>query len=176
LQRWADCDLYVPFEYTAGKSNVVIALDASGNDSSWNEFRYSVYAVGQLVQSTDMDGDGMADTWEVASFNNLVSCAPGADPDTDGFCNRDEYICLTDPRDLESYFSIKRTESGAGDGYEFYVSTATARTYQVVFSTNLASGIWQEAATVAGDGGDLVLPGTNLIGNAVFYRVNVRPD
>jgi len=105
---------------------VVITVDASGNDSSWNEFRYSVYAVGQLVQSTDMDGDGMADTWEVASFNNLVSCAPGADPDTDGFCNRDEYICLTDPRDLESYFSIKRTESGAGDGYEFYVSTETA--------------------------------------------------
>lgn len=176
LQRWADCELYIPFEFTAGKTNINLRFDVAGRGASWNEYNYSVYAIDPLTRNIDMDADGIMDTWEVAYFNNLVSCDADGDADEDGFSNRDEYICLTDPRDEASLFLIERADVPLNGHDEYRFSTATSRVYKVMCSTNLITGFWQEFATVPGSGDYVFLTSTNMQGNTLFYRVNVLTE
>jgi hypothetical protein len=50
---------------------------------------------------TDSDGDGLADTWEIAHFGNLAQTAAG-DPDGDGYSNLAEFNAGTDPMNAAS--------------------------------------------------------------------------
>ena len=50
------------------------------------------------VISTDSDGDGLADTWEIAHFGNIVDYTGTDDPDGDGANNEAEETAGTDPQ------------------------------------------------------------------------------
>jgi hypothetical protein len=51
--------------------------------------------------AADSDGDGLADSWEIASFGNLGQTAAG-DPDNDGVSNGDEFRRGSDPNYAEA--------------------------------------------------------------------------
>src|SRR5262249_18369015 len=48
-------------------------------------------------QTSDSDGDGLDDAWELANFGNLDSTASD-DPDNDGLSNLSEFLAGTDPK------------------------------------------------------------------------------
>ncbi|HOW66732.1 MAG TPA: lamin tail domain-containing protein [Candidatus Paceibacterota bacterium] len=51
------------------------------------------------IETSDQDGDGMPDSWELAhSFNPQDSSDALLDTDLDGLDNYEEYLCGTDPR------------------------------------------------------------------------------
>jgi hypothetical protein len=50
----------------------------------------------------DDDSDGLHDAWEVAHFGATGACAPGEDPDGDGWSNLEEFAAGTDPTDAAS--------------------------------------------------------------------------
>ena len=65
----------------------VESLTYPGSDSRW------FLRVEKIADPLDIDGDGMADSWELAHFPSLTLAAilPGADADGDGVSNLLEY-------------------------------------------------------------------------------------
>ena len=172
-QRWSDCDLYIPYDFTAGKSTISLKVEVSTNYANWNEYGYTVYAVHPLNESGDMDEDGMPDEWEVQFFNNVKTAVFDDDEDGDGFSNGQEYICLTDPRDDQSLFKIETSDSVAGD-YSFMIHTVTGRHYEIKYCTNLSDDAWLELAAVPGSGFDFIFSVMDESISSIFFRANVR--
>ncbi len=79
------------------------AISAFGEDDAGE-----LYAVGlgngtiYKITGIDSDADGLPDWWELAYFGNTTAAAPGADADTDGATNLQEYQAGTDPRSAAS--------------------------------------------------------------------------
>ena len=57
------------------------------------------FAVVEEVDGDDRDGNGLPDAWERWHFLQDGGTDPLADPDGDGFTNRDEWLSNTDPLD-----------------------------------------------------------------------------
>jgi hypothetical protein len=88
----------------------------------------------------DFDGDGMPDEWEIANGTDPLTADATADPDGDGFVNRDEYRAGTNPHDATSYLKLDvRWENG-----QVVLSFAAKpnRVYQVLFKDTLEPGTW----------------------------------
>lgn len=139
-KRWRDSEFCIPWEYTAGKTNLNIRISATNGD--WNEYRYQVYSVVPLHASPDMDADGMPDQWEGVYFANIRSALPGQDGDADGYSNLEEYIFGSDPLREQSVF---RTEafvvSDAGSTcWVLKWPSIPGRVYSICWSSNLMNG------------------------------------
>jgi hypothetical protein len=171
VQRWVDCEFYVPYQYTAGKDSLLVRFETSPGEGTWSEYAYSVYAVSQMGLQFDMDVDGIADQWETSYFSNLTDCESDDDLDEDGFSNHDEYICLTHPRDDTSFFSLR---PAVGEDYLLSFPTALSRSYDVYCTTNLAAGSWQRLFEISGTGEEYAVTVPENDDNACFYRVSVR--
>lgn len=50
-----------------------------------------------ILPSTDTDGDGLPDWWELQYFDSRTGAQPHDDPDGDGMTNLEEYLAGTDP-------------------------------------------------------------------------------
>jgi len=120
--------------------------------------------------STDVDGDGLPDAWELAFFGNLGQNGNG-DPDGDGRSHLAEYLAGSNPALADSGLFLDIAQSNGqiivsffgrraqGPGYE-----GRFRYYDLQSSTNLADGLW------------FGVPGyTNLLGNnlTIIYQTPV---
>jgi len=166
-QRWNEAEFLIPFELTAGKTNLRIRIqrDLDGTNS-WNEYRYKVYCLKPLDHSEDVDGDGLPDEWEILYFNNVGAAVPSADVDEDGVGTGEEYIAGTSPIDAGSIFELTQNNGN----FEFFA--VSNRTYQVWFRTNLVEGAWQSVTNFQGSETIFSIePSEAPVG---FYRAEVQ--
>jgi len=79
------------------------AISAFGEDEAGE-----LYAAGlgngtiYKIAPLDSDADGLPDWWEFAYFGSTTVAAPGADADSDGATNLQEYQAGTDPLSAQS--------------------------------------------------------------------------
>ncbi len=169
-QRWYESDFHIRPMFTAGKSNLHIQIVREADGAAiWNEYRYQAFRVLPLSSPTDVDQDGLPDAWEVSFFNHIGLADPEGDDDGDGYLTMDEFTALSSPVDSNSYFQIEKEPD-----YGFAYYAHAGRLYNVLVSTNLVRGEWQNSVDVAGDDSYHYLEwrGTNE-----YYKVQVRkPD
>jgi hypothetical protein len=67
----------------------------------------------------DIDGDGLADAWEITHFGNIAAQDAGGDPDNDHATNEEEETAGTDPSGTDGFTSFPDSEpDGLSDGWE----------------------------------------------------------
>ena len=94
------------------------------------------FAIVEELDPQDLDGNGLPDAWERRHFMQNGGVDPKADPDGDGFSNREEYLSGTDPNDAGSPLYL--SDFGAS-GSEVSISWKglAGRTYRVYSSETL---------------------------------------
>jgi hypothetical protein len=129
-----------------------------------------------LSSTTDSDGDGLPDWWEIAHGLNPNSSggANGAngDPDGDGQGNLQEFIAGTDPRDGNDYLRI----GFAGVNrilamLEF--NAVGGRTYSVLYSDDSPAGPWHKLADApaSANSAHAIISDNNPAAGKRFYRL-----
>jgi len=141
-----------------------------------------VVCLGFSGTPTDLDGDGMADTWESEVLGSVTN-RPHEDSDGDGSSNLDEYLAGTDGLDPNEAARITldlcdgapvltcATRSVEGTGYDEGLS----RRYTLESRTNLLEGTWEPVAGFTdrvGNGADIVHT-NEAPDTAGFFRVRV---
>lgn len=142
--------------------------DSDSNNNGWSDARE--VSKGWNPASTDSDGDGMANEWELQhGFDPHDNLEAAWDLDGDGYDSLAEHIALTDPADMQDYFVI----NGVGEAV-VAVDAKAGRTYTLLACTNLVSNVWNPVDTqTASADGPLVLTDTNDFETAV-YKVEVE--
>ena len=105
---------------------------------------------GTVVSSTDADGDGLPDDWEVFYFGSLSQDAQ-EDSDSDGISNLNEYLAGTDPTDAASGLRILDIRQEATGTVVLRFPFAASRTYSVESSSDLKSWSQKEEHEVSYD-------------------------
>lgn len=123
--------------------------------------------------TTDQDGDGMIDAWELAhGLNSLDPADAGLDSDADGMVNYEEFISGTDPRDRNSRLSLEWTRGSHGEG-AIRFGAAPNRSYLLQYRETM-EGSWVNFTNVPASAVSRMVEvpgvkGTN--GSARFYRL-----
>ncbi|WP_300668612.1 thrombospondin type 3 repeat-containing protein [Desulfoluna sp.] len=99
--------------YAAGGETIPVLLAADATQAAESPAAYPVIidskASGALIENghlsfdpetSDRDGDGMDDAWEIAHFGNTTTAGIDTDSDGDGICDRDEYQNGSNPGDI----------------------------------------------------------------------------
>lgn len=102
----------------------------------------------------------------IAGFPTITDASETADPDGDGWSNRNEWIAGTDPTSQVSKFSTT-VNPDLGIGF----TRIPGRTYAVDTSVNLTD--WTLHATVPDGSGSVSLPAPDPPGAIRFYRVRI---
>lgn len=110
----------------------------------------SLICLGLRGAPTDVDGDGMADTWEQTRLTNGMASAESDDNDNDGLSNGEEYTLGTDPEDETSKWNVSFIFTNGSYAIVFPAITANgtgynedgARYYTIESRSNLLSGSW----------------------------------
>jgi hypothetical protein len=172
-KRWRDSEFYIPWGYTAGKTNLNICI--SSTNGNWNEYGYQIYSVLPLQPSADLDADGMPDQWEGLYFANIRAVLPGQDDDADGYNNYDEYISGSDPLIRESVFRIEASSlSETGTTYRVLRwPSIPGRVYSVYWSSNLMNG-FQVLKDNAPWVENVFTDAVHRVGDKGFYRIKVH--
>jgi len=137
------------------------------------------YAEALPAGEGDIDGDGLADSWEMGQFGSLgvSSGGPGEDWDRDGASDLDEFRAGTDPKDPSSFLGFATApELLAGGDIRLSWSAVAGKTYRIIATDDLVAGTWTEVlagipATVPVTTRDVVPP---LSAPTQFYRVEVE--
>lgn len=105
------------------------ATTLAGDDDSDTFSNLDEYLAGTdpnniLVTPDDMDGDGLADAWEIQYFTNITAQNGSGDPDGDGLTNEQEETASSNPNDDEDgllaawenfFFGSTTTQNGTDD-------------------------------------------------------------
>jgi autotransporter-associated beta strand protein len=145
-------------ETTSGFNPAAIVVDAAG------------FAPGGGVWAVRLSGATLElvftpagyPAW-IAGFPAIADPAPEADPDGDGWNNRDEWVAGTDPTNPASRFTTTVTTAGLA------FTRSAGRTYIVESSADL--GGWSPHATAPPGTGAVLVPHPVPAGAARFYRV-----
>ncbi len=99
--------------------------------------------------SSDADGDGIPDDWELANgLNPTDSRDADADADGDGRSNRSEYRAGTNPMSAASRLELRVVPVGTNQLQLLFNATAF-RSYSVQYRDDLGSGNWLRVSDVS---------------------------
>ncbi|MGI6300431.1 MAG: PKD domain-containing protein [Verrucomicrobiota bacterium] len=106
------------------------------------------YSVSDQVQVTVTSTDPFTQ-WMLTHFSSEELADPDlggsdADPDGDGFTNREEFLANTNPRDPNSrleFFEIE-LESASETALALRFEAAPDRSYSILYTEDLAGGVW----------------------------------
>jgi hypothetical protein len=121
-----------------GRVSVAIMDPVASNNSAT-----SVVKVNPI---TDMDGDGMPNSWEYAHDLDPFVDDAALDDDCDGMSNIQEYWAGTHPRDARSFLRLWCISADAGQVILQFPS-AEQRSYDLLSTTNVSGGTWSVVAT-----------------------------
>jgi autotransporter-associated beta strand protein len=135
------------------------------------------------VVNGDLDGDGMADSFEQGiiaanpadGINTINDVLPQADFDGDGTNNLTEFRLGLDPTNANSRFFITSTDGDLSDGYTVNWQGKAGVTFKVERSSSLASGQWSVIHTVTpGADGPLNFTDPHPVpAPRAFYRITL---
>jgi hypothetical protein len=115
------------------------------------------------IGSTDSDGDGMDDEWEVAYFGNLARDGTG-DFDGDGQTDLAEFLAGTDPTNTGSILRVVSLTSPAGGATTIYWSSVPGKSYRVQYKNEVDDANWTD------------LPGTVVASNTASSKEDPAPS
>jgi len=117
----------------------------------------------------DSVGDGVPDSWR--SYYGVSNDA--ADLDGSGFTNLQDYLAGTNPNDASSRFAVQGAGVNGG-GFTISWQSQPGLIYQVQYTSDLSSGVWQTVTpSFNGTGGVLNWTDTGAVSGTKFYRVNI---
>ena len=129
------------------------------------------------ANTTDLDGDGMPDAWELLYYGSMTNMTATTDSDNDHFLDADEYVAGTDPKSGTSALRLAPPASADTSGCPVISwSSVTGKVYNVFRSTNLPGGFSEHVFTnvpatpVLNVKTDLTASGNS----PYFYRVRVQ--
>ncbi|MCU0794919.1 MAG: autotransporter-associated beta strand repeat-containing protein [Akkermansiaceae bacterium] len=145
-----------------GFSPASVLLDTSGFPTSLGT--WEIRQTGNTLELVYTPGGYAA--W-ILGFPTISDPAETADPDGDGWTNRDEWIAGTDPTSPTSRFTTTVLADG---GLSF--TRIPGRSYVVETSTTL--GAWSVHATIPDGSGPITIPAPDPAGLVRFYRVRIE--
>jgi 1,4-alpha-glucan branching enzyme len=136
----------------------------------------AAYTVEQIT-TTDADGDGVPDNWELAyGFNPNNPGDAATDTDGDGLTNLQEFQAGTNPRDPTSVLQISSV-AASGSNFVIKFPSISGKLYRVEFADTIVNGAWPILANnIAGTGGTIqITDSTAAAQHQRFYRVRLLP-
>jgi 1,4-alpha-glucan branching enzyme len=130
----------------------------------------------QQITTSDTDGDGIPDNWEIAyGLNPNDGSDASIDTDGDGLTNLQEFHAGTNPRNPNSVFRISSVVSSAGNIIIRFPSVS-GKVYRIEYSPSLTNG-WQTIAdNISGTGGTIQIMDHPPANQPLrFYRADVVP-
>ena len=124
----------------------------------------------------DLDGDGLADGWELTYFGSLDAPqgGPADDPDGDGATNLHEYYAGTNPLDPASVLVLTEIVRDAHQ-VRLRFLTVQGRAYRVEQTSELLKPNWSALVQLQGTGTVVEVTDTQPVGLQRFYRVRLLP-
>jgi hypothetical protein len=164
------------FLYSVPADVTAVRLIAEGIANSNAEFFFLKDFVIEANVSSDSDGDGMPDAWEIANFGSLAQTGTG-DLDGDGQSNAAEFAAGTNPNLASSALVITQVFiDRAANSATIDWASVVGKTYRVQRATSLDVGAaWTDiGAPVTANGVVSVFTDDALpAGERWFYRVRV---
>ena len=129
-----------------------------------------------LTISTDSDGDGLLDAWEIDYFGDSTTTDGTGDQDTDGFNDYSEFAAGTNPTNSASLLEVTDMEVTDPSGMVIRWDPVSNRIYGVQWTSNLLDGVFHPLETnlhyPVGNYTDRV-HGAESQG---YYKINVRTE
>ena len=102
----------------------------------------SGYLVTNSIRTTDSNGNGIADEWEIQHFGHLTTGT--SDTDGDGASDLQDYLGGTDPLNPASFFRIEnQTFTASLTQATIQFSSNPTRRYQILISSDLVA--WSDS-------------------------------
>ena len=135
--------------------------------------KFAVVEVVEVVQTDDMDENGLTDAWERRYFLQEGGVDPSADPDGDGHSNLEECRFGSDPHDPHTPFFMSGIAPASAVELSVSWMGASGRTYQLYRAESLEDEFLPYGEPIEGVAGEMTvdIPKGEL--PSAFFRVKV---
>lgn len=127
---------------------------------------------GQSLASSDFDGDGLPDEWELANGTDRLVADADADLDQDGATNLQEFLAGTDPQSALSHLKIEASILSAG-AVRLQFNALANRSYTVLYKTSLDAPAWLKLQDIPATTTDrtITIDDAPTLPASRFYRI-----